>query len=162
MRGEMVGRECVVPEFAAKLTPDRVRVVRAVLRVVVFDQEVRAVDHIIVRFHRFIAADPCKIDFAHPAGMEFGQVFFSFIPFQIADVFLDQIVKNFLLALVEFRSFDSLKLLEPLRSVRTGDDVSRDFSFECGLGFLAFIQRVDVVVVDDMIVVVAVRVGVGV
>ena len=57
-----MGREHVEAEVAIGATPDRMRMVRISLRVVVLDEQVRPVEPVVVRFARDQRTRPTEVD----------------------------------------------------------------------------------------------------
>lgn len=86
----------VLAKIVSFFPPNGMNVVGIVLKadIVVFDQEVGTVDHIVVRLHRLIAAYPGKVHFLHSTRVEFGEVFFGLLVLQISDKFLYQVVRS--------------------------------------------------------------------
>ena len=66
----VVCREQILAPVAADVAEDRVDVVRVVLGVVVFDEEARRFDRVVVALARFIAARPGKGDRIEAIGLE--------------------------------------------------------------------------------------------
>ena len=89
----------IFPEVISFFPENGVDVISIIQKanIVIFNQKVRAVDDVIVRFHGFVTSDPCKIDLIHSTSMQFGQGFFSFQMIQISSIFFDQIMKDLLL-----------------------------------------------------------------
>src|SRR5215472_13760998 len=70
MVGAIVLAQQVAPEIAVKPAPDRVDVVAAILRVVVFDEEAGALDAVVVRLTMERAARPGESDLADVGGAD--------------------------------------------------------------------------------------------
>ena len=63
-------RQGVVAEVATGFAPDRVNVIRAVLRVVVLDEDRRPVKAIVMTLAATIATSPRKVQFLDPRGLD--------------------------------------------------------------------------------------------
>ena len=68
VRRGVVPRQKVLAPVVVEVAPDRVDVVRAVLRVVVLDEEARAADRVVVAVTRLLRPGPCERDLVQPAG----------------------------------------------------------------------------------------------
>jgi hypothetical protein len=72
--------EYVLTKVISILSPYGVNVIGIIQEsnIVILDDEIWTVDHVIVSFHGFIATDPTKINLIHSSSMKDRKVFLSF------------------------------------------------------------------------------------
>src|SRR5258708_7743383 len=81
----------VFSKITLEIAPDRVNVVGIVLCVVVFQQEGRALDAVIMRLALFSSSSPAEIDFPKSGLLNRGNIFGRKIWTQTLDIGFDQV-----------------------------------------------------------------------
>ncbi len=136
------GRQQIAAEIAVEVAPDGVAVVRAVLDVVVLDDEVRRLDPVVVRRTGVGGTDPGEVD--RVAGrFDLGATLLGQVRRHVAGVLLDQRVEQFALFGPERARGQALSFFGRHSRLVRGEDVAGRFVADHGLLALVVVEGLE-------------------
>src|ERR1044071_5418755 len=117
--------EQILTKIVLQIAPDTMNVIGVILSVVVFHQERRTLNAIVMALARLEPSRPGKGNFVRTCLLDFFQIGCRDLGPIAKEIFLEQAKKQFALLIVKMRGGDTQRIERPSLSFGAGDDIAR-------------------------------------